>query len=230
MALTDTKTVSGKPDEANAPSATSERRRRWVMPGVVAVLSAGGYALVRPHLIDDTFITLSYARNLAFHGHWGLIELSTSNTATSPLSVVVLAAITFVVRNAVLAAGILYVLSQVAIALAMRRLGALAGFPSWFAPLTVVLLTVNPLLISSIGLEVQLGAAGVAWLLVAAAERRPALLGVMTGLLVLIRVDLVLVAVMVFLLRKRFWVGMGKSVLAALAVSVPWFVFSWVAL
>ncbi|SEO86133.1 hypothetical protein SAMN04489732_102437 [Amycolatopsis saalfeldensis] len=205
-------------------------RRRWVLPAVVAVLSAGAFALFRPHLIDDTFITLSYARNLAFHGHWGLIELGTSNTATSPLSVLVLGALTFVVRDAVLAAGILYVLCQVVIAAGLRRVGDRAGLPSWFSPLAVVLLTVNPLLISSIGLEVEFGAAAVVALLVFAVERRPVLLGVAAGALVLIRVDLVLLALVIFLLRKRFWAGMGKSVLAALVVAVPWFAFSWVVL
>ncbi|MBP2325888.1 hypothetical protein JOF56_006273 [Kibdelosporangium banguiense] len=204
--------------------------RRWVLPAIVMVLSAGVFAVVRPHLIDDTFITLSYARNLAFSGHWGLIELGTSNTATSPLNVLLLAAITFVVRDAVLAAGILYVLCQAGIALALRRVGERAGLPSWFSPLAVVLLAVNPLLISSIGLEVQLGAAGLAWLLVAATERRPVLFGVITGLLTLVRVDLVLVATVVLLLRKRFWVDIWKSAAAALAVAVPWFAFSWIAL
>ena len=140
----------------SVPRATEDlpERRRWVLPAVVAVLSAGAFELFRPHLIDDTFITLSYARNLALHGHWGLIELGTSNTATSPLSVLVLGALTFVVRNAVLAAGILYVLCQVVIVAGLRRVGDRAGLPSWFSPLAVVLLTVNPLLISSIGLGI----------------------------------------------------------------------------
>jgi hypothetical protein len=188
------------------------------------------FALIQRHMIDDSFITLSYARNLALHGHWGLIELGTSNTATSPMNVLLLAVITFVVRDAVLAAGILYVLCQVAIAVALRRVGSRAGLPSWFSPLAVILLTVNPILISSVGLEIQLGAAGIAWLLVAAYERRPVPLGVLTGLVILTRVDLVLIALAIFLLRKRFWAGMWKSVLAALAVTLPWYLFSWIVL
>ncbi|MEV8608309.1 hypothetical protein AB0383_10315 [Amycolatopsis sp. NPDC051373] len=221
MASTSTTAPGDVEDAGPAP------RRHGVLALVVAVLSAGAFALFRNHLIDDTFITLSYARNLAFHGHWGLIELGTSNTATSPLSVLVLAGLTLVVRDAVPAAAILYVLCQVVIAGGLARLGDRAGLPRWFSPLAVALLTVNPLLISSIGLEVEFGVAAVVCLLVFSAERRPVLVGVATGVLVLIRVDLVLIAIVVVLLRARFWAGLGKSVLAAVVVALPWFVVSW---
>ncbi|GAB3144601.1 hypothetical protein GCM10027258_33620 [Amycolatopsis stemonae] len=204
--------------------------RLWVLPGVVAALSALVFALVRPHLVDDTFITLSYARNLAFHAHWGLIPEETSNTATSPLNVLLLAALTLVLRDAVLAAGALFVLCQVALVLALRRAGDRAGLPAWFAPAAVALLTVNPLLLSSIGLEVELGAAGVAWLLVYAGERRPVAVGVLTGLLALVRLDLVVIALVIFALRARFWEKAWQSVLAAAAVALPWFAFSWMVL
>lgn len=214
-----------------SPSAAEARpvrvRRHVVLALVVAVLSAGVWALVRDHLIDDAFITFAYARNLAFHGHWGLIELGTSNTATSPLSVLVLAALTLVVRDAVLAAAVLYVLCQVVIAVGLARLGDRAGLPGWFSPLAVALLTVNPLLVSSLGLETEFGVAAVVGLLVVSAERRPVLVGVVTGVLVLIRVDLALIALVVVLLRPRFWAGLGTSVLAAVAVALPWFAFSW---
>ncbi|MFD1050741.1 hypothetical protein ACFQ1S_37045, partial [Kibdelosporangium lantanae] len=154
------------------PAITHLLRARWAVPAVVAVLSAGVFALFSGHLIDDTYITLSYARNLALHGHWGLIQLGTSNTATSPLSVLVLAVLTFIVRNAVVAAGVLYVACQVVTYLGLLRLGKRAGLPSWFPLVTVVLLTVNPLLVSSVGLEVGFGAAALVWLLVYTVERR----------------------------------------------------------
>ncbi|WP_328456000.1 hypothetical protein [Amycolatopsis sp. NBC_00438] len=217
-----------------AVDAAPERRprtpRRWVLPVAVAAGSALVFAAVRPHLIDDTFITLSYARNVAFHGHWGLITAETSNTATSPLNVLLLAVLTFVLRDAVLACGVLFVLGQVALVLALRRTGTRAGLPAWFAPAAVALLTVNPLLLSSIGLEVELGAAGIAWLLVCAGERRPIAFGVLTGLVALVRLDLVVVALVLFLLRRRFWEKAWQTVLAAAAVALPWFAFSWVVL
>ncbi|MEU5264901.1 hypothetical protein [Amycolatopsis sp. NPDC021455] len=218
------------PEAAGALPAAVPVARSWVLPSVAAAASAVVFALVSRHLIDDTYITLSYAKNLAFHAHWGLIEQGTANTATSPLNVLALAAVTFVVRDAVLAAGIVFVAAQVLLVLGLRRLGERTGLPAAFAPLTFALLLVNPLLLSSIGLEVALGATGVVWTLVYAGERRPGRLGVVIGLLALVRIDLLLIAAVLFAARREFWDGIWRTAFAALAVTLPWFGFSWVVL
>jgi hypothetical protein len=202
---------------------TDKQTRPWRLPAAVAGVSAAVFLLARPHLIDDTFITLAYARNLAFHGHWGLLADATSNSATSPANVLALAALTFVVRDAVVAAGILYVLCQVALVLALRRLGT--ALPRWFPALTFAALTVNPLLLSSIGLEVALGAAVLGWLAVFAAERQPLAFGLTAGALALVRLDLLIFAVVLGLTVRS-----GRVVLGAALVALPWFAFSWVVL
>src|SRR5207248_1844145 len=97
------------PEAAGAPPAAVPAVRPWHLPAAAAVASVLVFLLVSGHLIDDAYITLSYAKNLAFHGHWGLIEDGTANTATSPLNVLVLAAVTFFVRDAVFAAGVVFV-------------------------------------------------------------------------------------------------------------------------
>ena len=202
---------------------TDKQTRAWRLPAAVACVSAAVFLLARPHLVDDTFITLAYARNLAFHGHWGLLADATSNSATSPANVLALAALTFVVRDAVFAAGVLYVLCQVALVLALRRLGT--ALPRWFPALAFAALTVNPLLLSSIGLEVALGAAVLGWVTVFAVERRPLAFGLSAGALALVRLDLLIFAVVLgFSLRS------GRAVLGAALVAVPWFAFSWVVL
>jgi hypothetical protein len=218
------------PEAAGALPAASPVTRPWALPVGAAVASALVFALVSHHLIDDTYITLSYAKNLAFHAHWGLIEQGTANTATSPLNVLALGAVTFVVRDAVLAAGIVFVAAQVLLALGLRRLAERTGLPTAFAPLSFALLLVNPLLLSSVGLEVALGATGVVWTLVYAGERRPARLGLVIGLLALVRIDLLLIAAVLFLARREFWAGIWQTVFAALAVTLPWFGFSWLVL
>lgn len=204
--------------------------RPWLLPAGAAVASALVFTLVSGHLIDDTYITLSYAKNLAFHGHWGLIEDGTANTATSPLNVLALGLVTFIVRDAVFAAGIVFVASQVGLALGLRRLGAATGLPAGFAPLGVGLLLVNPLLLSSVGLEVALGATAVVWLMVFLHERLPAAAGAMIGLIALIRLDLLLIAFVLFIARREFWVGIWRMTFSALAVMLPWFLFSWLVL
>lgn len=202
---------------------TDKQTARWRLPAAVAGVSAVVFLLARPHLIDDTFITLAYARNLAFHGHWGLLADATSNSATSPANVLALAALTFVVRDAVFAAGVLYVLCQVALVLALRRLGT--ALPRWFPALAFAALTVNPLLLSSIGLEVALGAAVLGWVTVFAVERRPLVFGLSAGVLALVRLDLLIFAVVLgFSLRS------GRAVLGAALVALPWFAVSWVVL
>ncbi|WP_103341646.1 hypothetical protein [Amycolatopsis sp. CA-126428] len=218
------------PQAVRALPAAIPLARSWALPAGAAAASALVFALVSSHLIDDTYITLSYAKNLAFHGHWGLIEQGTANTATSPLNVLALGAVTFVVRDAVLAAGVVFVAAQVLLVLGLRRLGERTGLPPAFAPLTFALLLVNPLLLSSIGLEVALGAAGVVWTLVYVGERRAGRLGVAIGLLALVRIDLLLIAAVLFAARREFWAGIWQTIFAALAVTLPWFGFSWVVL
>ena len=56
------------------------------------------FLLVKDSLTDDAYITLAYAKNLALHLHWGLIPQEVSNTATSPLNLIVLAALTAATR------------------------------------------------------------------------------------------------------------------------------------
>ncbi len=224
---------SASADLSRAPGAlpvAAVLARPWLLPAGAAVASALVFTLVSGHLIDDTYITLSYAKNLAFHGHWGLIEGGTANTATSPLNVLALGLVTFIVRDAIFAAGIVYVASQVALALGLRRLGAATGLSAGFAPLAVGLLLVNPLLLSSVGLEVALGATAIVWLMVFLHERAPAAAGAMIGLIALIRIDLLLIAFVLYIARREFWVGIWRMTFAALAVMSPWFVFSWLAL
>ncbi|MGI8612479.1 MAG: hypothetical protein ACR2KL_00795, partial [Nocardioidaceae bacterium] len=79
----------------------------------LTVLTALGAAaifwVIHTALVDDAYITLSYARTLAFHGQWGMMPGYQANTATSPLNVLLLGGATLVVRDAVVAAGVVYV-------------------------------------------------------------------------------------------------------------------------
>lgn len=218
------------PRAVTALSTAVPLARSWALPAGAAAASALVFALVSGNLIDDTYITLSYAKNLAFHAHWGLIEQGTANTATSPLNVLALAAVTFFVRDAVLAAGIVFVAAQVLLVLGLRRLGERTDLPAAFAPVTFAMLLVNPLLLSSVGLEVALGATGVVWTLVYAGERKAGRLGVVIGLLALVRIDLLLIAAVLFAARREFWTGIWRTAFAALAVMLPWFGFSWLVL
>jgi len=190
----------------------------------VAIAATAVFLLVSRALVDDAYITMAYARNLAFHLHWGLIADETANSATSPLNVIALGAITAVVRDGVVAVGVLFVGSAV---LAARWLAELAVATELGRALPVVAvgsLLVNPLLLSTVGLEPYLTAALWAGLLRYGVARRPVAFGVVAGLSVLARPDMVVVVVVVALVLRPGWV---RAVGAALAVTLPWYVFSW---
>lgn len=212
-------------------TAVARRRQHRVsalsLSAGVAVAATAVFLLVSRALIDDAYITMAYARNLGLHLHWGLIADETANSATSPLNVVALGAITAVVRDAQVAVGVLFVVSAV---LAARWLFGLAEDLRISRALPVIavgLLLVNPLLLSTVGLEPYLTAALFAGLLRYGAARRGGAFGVVAGLIVLARPDMAVVVIVVFLILRPGW---ARAIGAALAVTAPWYVFSWLVL
>ncbi|HEY0816873.1 MAG TPA: hypothetical protein VGE11_26660 [Pseudonocardia sp.] len=197
------------------------------LPVAVAVAATAVYVLVSRALIDDAYITMAYARNLAFHLHWGLIADETANSATSPLNVIALAVITAVVRNAQVAVGVLFVAAAVLAARWLADLGEQLELSRALPVVAVGLLLLNPLLLSTVGLEPYLTAALFAGLLRYGAARRGVAFGVLAGLTVLARPDCAVVVVVVAVVLRPGWV---RAIGAALLVTVPWYVFSWLAL
>lgn len=218
---------------ANRPAAGRWPARRgatWWTVGAVGVVAIAAFWLVHRALIDDAYITLTYARNLAFHGNWGIIADHTSNTATSPLNVLLLAALTAVLRHPVWALGTLFVGTTMVLCLALLRTVHALRLPAWGALLACLLALANPLLLSTVGMETALIAAMLGLLLMTAARARPVAFGVVAGLAVLTRVDMVIFGLVLLAGTPALWRTWWRSVLAALAVTVPWFVVSWVML
>jgi hypothetical protein len=186
------------------------------------VVGAGLMWLVHDVLPDDSFITLAYARELGMHGLWGMVPGVVSNTATSALTVLMLGGLTAVVRDPVAACGLLLAACFAAVAVWTRRIAADRGLPPVATSVaTVVVLALNPLLVSSVGLESMLAVT----LFVAGARYRGSwLTGSVAGLLVLTRPDLAPAAGVVVMFAGRAWWRAG---LAATAIVVPWLLISW---
>jgi hypothetical protein len=222
--------------ETDAERTTAEPRNapgRW-LPVFGAVLGAAVFLVVRGSLTDDGYITLAYAKNLAVHGEWGLIPGSPANSATSPLNVLLLAALTLVTRvsggpHPVVALGILTVLCGAVLGWAWLRLGRALALPAAAGVLGVTLVLLNPFVLSAIGLEVLLIPAALLVLTVFALEGRPLLFGVTAGLTILTRLDLVVFVVVIAVsapaIRRRLLPAAGCAALTA----APWFAVSWVA-
>jgi len=215
-----------------APAAKPAGAACWWLGGGAAVLALGLFWLVRGALIDDAYITLSYARNLAANGRWGLIAAEPANSATSPLNVVLLAG------GAVLAGlggepepvrglGLVVVGLAVGLAWAWGRVAAGLRLPMLAPVLGVALILVNPFVLSAVGLEVLLIPALLVGLLAAAVAGRPGVFGVLAGLAVLARLDLVVFLPWLALagagVRRRLPLAVG----AAAVVALPWFAWSW---
>lgn len=236
-----TSSATGQVDEVQ-PTPPGEDRlaprpniRSWaLLTGVIAV-SAFVFWIVHESLIDDSYIALTYARNLATNLQWGMLPTETSNTVTSPLNTVVLAAATAVLQwfiglHPVVALGAVFVAANVVLAFALLRASAELELPAWCGSLATGLVLLNPLVLSAVGLEMTLASALLGMLLLTAVRARPARFGAVSGLLVLTRIDLGVFVIVASLsnraLRRAWW----KAAATALAVCCPWFLFSWFAL
>lgn len=181
-------------------------------------------------LVDDGYITLSFARNLALHGEWAVTPGLLSNTATSPLHVLVLAAVTVVTRRPVMSLGFVLIASLAAAAMLTTFIARRYGWSWWAGPIVAVLLASSPLMASTLGLESFLLVALLLAVVNAVAYGRPGWVGAVCGLMVLARPDAgvfaVLAVVGLVAVIRPTGVAVFRTVLVppavALAVVAPW--------
>jgi hypothetical protein len=236
MAATDAGLADGSgllPDPQHG-EATGQLFDRWAGAwlGVVSLLAVAVYGLVKSSMIDDSYITLAYARNLALHFHWGLIPHEVANSATSPLNVLLLAAVMVVLRlvgdvNAELAVGVLFVTCMLAIGWAWLRISRALRLPSWVAVFGTLLVLVNPFVLSATGLEVHLIAATLLLLVATALDGRPVWFGLVGGLALVVRPDLIIFVVCIALGSAPIRRQLGRAAFTTIAVGAPWYLFSW---
>lgn len=207
------------------------RRAARVTAWTLTALALFAYArLFQGTYIDDTYITLMYVRNLADHLAWGFFPGEMTNTATSPLNVVVLAVVASVSGSA---------LSAVAIAMAIEWTLTLAILMSISRSMTdsaragvviFAMLATNPLLLSSIGLEGSLYVLLLLATLALLLTGRHTSLAVVAGLLVLTRPEGLLVLFAVLALARIDWRTRVRIVVIFGLTILPWYLFSWVVL
>lgn len=201
-----------------------------ILVGATSLGATLVFWLVHRGLVDDAYITLTYARTLAEHGDWGLLPGHEANSATSPLNVLLLGGLSKVVGDPVVAAGVLYVLSCVAAAVGLRGLGHAMGLGDRVAVIGTPLLVASPLLASTIGLETMLVVAAMVYLVWACVRGDAVLAGLTTGVLLWLRLDTVTIAAVLVLATPALWRRLRLVAALASAVIGPWLVFSWLAL
>lgn len=222
--------------------------------GLAATLAVGlfifAYFSIFEHtLIDDAFITFQYASNLRYYGHWGFLIDQPSNTVTSPLNVILLALSNLLITDTPRAAILLATLESL-ILLGLLLLISKKTFGGYyFGIVCFIALLVNPLLLSTLGLEpllyTVLAVAGICLLLF----RKWYTLAIVLGFLTLTRADgFLLFGVMLFFIPFEEPGGLQQSAcptpiqsnahnslktrllfsLVFLLVISPWYLFSWI--
>ncbi|MGH3439632.1 MAG: hypothetical protein ACRDRN_24660 [Sciscionella sp.] len=219
-----------------APAWCSRHRNDAIWCGCAAALAVVVFWLAHAGLGDDGYITLDYARTLAVHGTWGLTSQLQSNTATSPLNVLLLAMVMAGCRivaggpHPVAALGVVTVAALTATAWWLIRITHALRIPASGRALGIAVLLLSPLALSAIGLETALLVALLLGLVSEAIRARPLMFGLLAGLALLTRLDAVVFVVVLGLgsatVRRRWW----RALAPMLLVTVPWFVWSWTVL
>ena len=144
--------------DSTSASAVTTASRKW-SGAVLAVLAGAALPvwlylqLFSEALIDDTFITLQYARTLRDHGDWGFFPWEVTNTATSPLNVMLTAATGLVVPDLIQAALLLATIEALILLGTLLLLSRHISGTYSFGAISFLAIMLNPLLISTLGLE-----------------------------------------------------------------------------
>ena len=183
--------------------------------------------------IDDAFITFQYARNLRDHLTWGFFPGVTTNTATSPLNVILTALMGVVFKDFVEAAVWLATLEVTALSVLLLRLSKRMTNNLGFGIVGIFLTLGNPLLISTFGLETLLFGLLVVLSLYLFENQRWLGLALSLAALVLTRPDGLLLFVIMFgfTIRKKIaFTEKIRFLILFVVTLMPWYLFSWIQL
>ena len=187
------------------------------------------FHLFKNTLIDDAFITLQYVKTLLTSGTWGFFPGYIANSATSPLNVLLLTAISVVTGPTVEAVMVLSTLCLILIAISLCYVSQQFTGTVIFGWLAVCALLFNPLLISTLGLESILFTTLFVISIYGYQTQKWDLLALSLGLLTLTRTDGV-VFFLVFLIFLPTVKIKVRFVLLFFLCILPWYIFSWVCL
>jgi len=185
------------------------------------------FHLFKNTLIDDAFITLQYVKTLLASGTWGFFPGYTANSATSPLNVLLLSAISVVTGPTVEAVMVLSTLCFLLMAICLTDISRQLTRTVAFGWLAVCALLFNPLLISTLGLESIIFITLFVISIYAYRAQRWNLLALSLGLLTLSRADGVLFSLVFLVFLPTVKIKLRVVCLFVLCI-LPWYVFSWI--
>jgi len=202
----------------------------WPVARPVALFAAvwSYVRLFRSTFVDDAFISLKYSAMLASRGEWGFLPERASNTATSPLNVIVHAAVVRFTPSMVDAIVLLTAVELTLILALLLRLSRRLFGHAWFGWLAFVTLATNCLLVSTFGLEGVLFTLLFVWALDRFAAEDWTWLAVALAGVVLARPDgalFVFICAGALVWRRQLrWKHVGVFALMV----APWLLYSWI--
>jgi len=212
---------------------------RYSLITVISILSVivlyQYFNLFRNALIDDTFITLSYASTLRTYVEWGFYHGWISNTATSPLNVILISLFHVGIPDIISAALFLTAVEAFGIVHLLLKISRMQFQNTLFAVIASLCILLNPLLLSTIGLESILFCCIFTYSLLCLIRQKPILLGISLGLLTLTRPEGWLFFslftgyyILQQITRKAKMQVFYRVTITYWVIIAPWYVFSWV--
>ena len=184
--------------------------------------------LFRDTFVDDAFISLKYSDMLAAGEGWTFLPGRMSNTATSPLNVIVHAAIGMLIGSMPYAIVVATALELTVSFFLLQRIARHLFGHTYFAWLAIVGLATNCLLVSTFGLEGTLFTVLLLWSVERFLAQRWIHLGIVLGLIVMARPDgALLVPIYMAAMPGRWTQRVSVALVCALTLA-PWELFSWV--
>ena len=202
--------------------------RQGTLWALIAVALYAYARIFQSTYIDDTYITLVYVRNLADHFSWGFFPGQTTNTATSPLNVIVLAAIARVTGSALAAVAVAMAIEWTLTLAVLLRISHRITGAAWAGLFAFAILATSPLLLSAIGLEGSLFILLMLSALLQFLSRRWGAMAVALGLLTITRPEGLLLLIVILAIIPASWPARGRVVLTYGLTILPWYLFSWV--
>lgn len=187
----------------------------------------GYLALFSNALTDDAFITLQYVKTLVTSGTWGFFPGDVVNAVTSPLNIFLLSLVAILFGPTVNAVLWLSAFILAGSAVLLARMSAQLFESELFGYLAAAALILNPLLISTLGLESILFASLYILCTFLYIKQKWSILGIALGLLTLTRFDGVLFFLVALLLIPSFRDIVRVSTAYTLTIA-PWYLFSWI--
>jgi len=217
------------------PGSRSTTTGTWAATGrsgliwATIVIALFAYARIfQRTYIDDTYITLQYVRNLADHLSWGFFPGQTTNTATSPLNVIVLAGVAKLTGSALTAVALAMAIEWTLTLAVLLRISRQVTGTAHGGVLIFAIIAANPLLLSAIGLEGSLYILLLLTALLMFLTNRWLPLAVAVGLLTITRPEGVLFLSIVLMCFPADWRTRGRLLLACALTILPWYLFSWI--